>query len=354
LKCIKSIEFYYDKNVKPHISLSIIDNEFEVDKELVTRKLSEFNLTEEEICIVYELSSDFKLAMLPQVSEQDDELAVNKQATVDRPADEGISASILADYLVCNVGNCSRGLVIKLKRDKFKGLEKIIPKLDTTKGIYAIVGASHTAPRILKLGPSSSNVFLRLISADFICSELNVTGQSFNVRNDEIHKFTDLEIFVIQNKNFLGSSIQLEALNTFNETFTHWNGEKETLEGYITHVWSGDVNNNVLKKGDEVYFMGRNNKSKGTVKGFTIKGAAHFMIKCKLRIQTGDSGGVLFKRNQASSTNAKEFIAVVICSYFQRTSGQIYGDDSYFVPLTDLDESIYEFPLSLDRLDDDN
>ena len=66
LKCIKSFEFYYDKDGKPHISLSIInpsdeanlDCEVEEDKKLVKDMLSEFGMTEEDILIDFELSSD--------------------------------------------------------------------------------------------------------------------------------------------------------------------------------------------------------------------------------------------------------------------------------------------------------
>jgi len=238
--------------------------------------------------------------------------------------------------------NTSRGLVIKLKVNKFIGLEKIIPDLDTTKGIYAIVGASHSVPRILKLDRLSSSIFVS--GSDVIAHELNVAGYRFNVINKKIHLYNDLDLFVIHNKTMKGSRIsQIEALNTFNETFTHWNGKKAKLEGCITHVWSGGSKNKVLEIDDTVYFLGEFSKSYGTVTAFPVKfvgnrNKEHSMIKCKLKVQQGDSGGVLFKRNQASSTNAEEFIAVGFCSYFE-------GDESYFVPLTDLDESIYEFPF---------
>jgi hypothetical protein len=66
LKCIKSFEFYYEKDGKPHISLSImnpseeahLDSEVEEDKKLVKDMLSEFGMTDEDILIDFELSSD--------------------------------------------------------------------------------------------------------------------------------------------------------------------------------------------------------------------------------------------------------------------------------------------------------
>lgn len=59
LKCIKSFEFYYGKDGKPHISLSIMnpsDSEVEEDKRLVKDILSEFSMAEEDILIDFVLS----------------------------------------------------------------------------------------------------------------------------------------------------------------------------------------------------------------------------------------------------------------------------------------------------------
>ena len=68
------------------------------------------------------------------------------------------------------------------------------------------------------------------------------------------------------------------------------------------------------------------------------------MIKCNLKVEQGDSGGVLNHLVQPRDINNKvECVAVGICSYFGTKNGGIV---SYFVPLTDLDESIYELPVS--------
>jgi hypothetical protein len=70
------------------------------------------------------------------------------------------------------------------------------------------------------------------------------------------------------------------------------------------------------------------------------------MIKCKLKVKQGDSGGLLFKVKPIQASHDKvECIAVGICSYFNKINGF-----SYFVPLTDLDESIYELLESIDKL----
>ena len=70
------------------------------------------------------------------------------------------------------------------------------------------------------------------------------------------------------------------------------------------------------------------------------------MIKCKLKVKQGDSGGLLFKVKPIQASYDKvECIAVGICSYFNKINGF-----SYFVPLTDLDESIYELLESIDKL----
>ena len=290
MKFIKSFEFYYDKDGKPHISLSVIDlsekahldSEVEDDKKLVKSMLSDFGLAEEDICIDYELSSsDFQPAM---ETEQDDKPTDDKP-TIDEPiVDEPIVDDVvnvaailtnLGDTGVCNLGSQGegtfcRGLVIKLELTKFKGLEKIIPDLDITKEIYANVGASHTVPRIMNLKQKSLLSYIG-IGTDLISHELNVTGQIFNVRNKSVHLYNDLDVFVIRNKTKSGSPIHFEALNTINGKYTHWNGvDTEDLRGDITHVWSGDVNNGVLQIGDTVYFLGKHNKSYGTVTDFPI------------------------------------------------------------------------------------
>ena len=344
LKYIKSFEFYCDKDDKPHISLSIIDcseksevvmSQIEDDKKRVKDMLCDFGMTEEDILIDFELSSDdFYPAM---ETEQDDDKATDD----DTSNVAAILTCNLGDTGKCNLGpgnegSCSRGLMIKLQVDKFKGIEKIIPDLDITKEIYANVGASHTVPRIMNLGPQS-----------VVAQELNVTGQSFKVRNKHIHLYNDLEIFIIRNKTKSGLPIQFQALNSFDMTFTHWRSSilyRKNLKGYITDVWSGDVNNKVLKIDDVVYFIGRHNKSYGTVTGFpsiSVGNVEHHMIKCKLKVQKGDSGGLLFKVKPIQASHDKvECIAVGICSYFQGD-----GKVSYFVPLTDLDKSIYMLPL---------
>jgi hypothetical protein len=83
LKCIKSFEFYNDKDGKPHISLSInnlseeahLDSEVEADKKLVKDMLSEFGMTEEDILIDFELSSDdFYPAMMETDKTIDDKV----------------------------------------------------------------------------------------------------------------------------------------------------------------------------------------------------------------------------------------------------------------------------------------
>ena len=154
-----------------------------------------------------------------------------------------------------------------------------------------------------------------------------------------------------------GSPKTFDASNTFDTNFTDVNGNTKALSGTITKVWSGFTDrtsimplviyNKFLQIRDTVYFLGKHNKSYGTVTRFSIKyvgNVEHYMIQCQLRVQKGDSGGLLFKHNKASSTNAEEFIADGICSTFIRTDNQIYGDISYFVPLIDLDQSIYEWP----------
>ena len=348
LKYIKSFEFYCDKDDKPHISLSIIDCseksevvmlQIEDDKKRVKDMLSQFGMTEEDILLDFDLSSDDFYPSME--TEQDDDKAIDK----DTSNVAAIFTCNLGDTGKCNLGTgnkgiCSRGLMIKLQVDKFKGLEKIIPDLDTTKDIYANVGASHTVPRIMNLGPQS-----------VVAKELNVTGQNFYVRNKYIHLYNDLEIFVFRNKTKSGSPIQFEPLNTFNLPFYHWEKtytyfrKYKYLNGYIADVWSGDVNNKVLEIGDEVYFIGRHNKSYGTVTSFpsiSVGNVEHYMIKCKLKVQPGDSGGVLFKPIPESLDNNKKVkcIAVGICSYLQGD-----GTVSFFVPLTDLDKSIYMLPL---------
>ena len=179
LKYIKSFEFYCDKDGKPHISLSIInpsekahlDSEVEVDKKSVKSMLSDFGLAEEDICIDYELSSgDFQLAMETEHDKPPVDEPPDGKPTVDEPPDDkpivedivNVAAILtnLGDTGVCNLGSYvegtfSRGLVIKLKLTKFKGLERIIPDLDITKEIYANVGASHTVPRIMNLKQKS-------------------------------------------------------------------------------------------------------------------------------------------------------------------------------------------------------
>ena len=343
LKCIKSFEFYDDKDNKPHISFSIIDPSEEADlqedkEKVTTLMLNAFGFTEDPVLIDYELSSDdFYPAMDAElVYEYNLNVAASKLAKLGNTS----TCYLGSEYH----GTCTRGLMIKLKLtpNNLICLENIIPSLDIDKEIYANVGASHTAPRIMNLEP--------------IAHELNVAGHSsVNVRNENIHLYNDLEIFVIRNKMKSGSAIKFEELNTFNETFTDLNGQQETFKGEITHVWSGDVKNKVLEIGDEVYFIGQHNKSKGTVVYFPITPVGtvkHYMIKCKLKVQRGDSGGVLFKPFPESrdNNNKVKCIAVGICSYFLPIADKNYGDISYFVPLTDLDESIYELPESIDQL----
>lgn len=344
LKCIKSFEFYYDKMKKPHVSFSIIDPpeaDLQVDKDEVERLIrNEFGFEVDPVDIDYELSSD------------DFYPAAMDTEQVDNENDVNVAASILANLgnlSTCYsgpgyLGTCTRGLIIKLIPNNLKGLEKIIPGLDITKEIYANVGASHTAPRIMNLSP---NKFFAGTA-----HELNVSSDHHRVyiRNRSIHLYNDLDIFVIRNKMKSGSLKQFEELNTFKETFTDLDGIKETLEGSITHVWSGYVNNKVLKEDDTVYFLGQHNKSKGKVKNIPMKLVGkvnHSMIKCQLKVQKGDSGGVLFKPipKSGDNNNKVKYIAVGICSHFNKIDGF-----SFFVPLTDLDESIYELPESIDKL----
>ena len=128
--------------------------------------LSEFNLSEEEICIDYELSfCDFQPAM--NKLEDDNKLEDNKSVAA--------GWKCISNPGSGSEGTLSRGILIKLKPDNLKGVEKIIPDFDLTKEIYANVGASHTAPKILKLHRSS-------YLPSLIVSDFNVAGQSFNVK----------------------------------------------------------------------------------------------------------------------------------------------------------------------------
>ena len=186
--------------------------------------------------------------------------------------------------------------------------------MDINKEIYANVGASHTVPRILKLNRSSrcSSYVPFFSEVDSIAHELNVAGfVSLIVRNKKMgHLYNDLEIFVIQN-NRQKSLLQLEAWNAFDEKFTDCEGNKERFKGYIAHVvrkinfrtkkskqelerQNVDVNT-YLQRDDEVYFLGQHNKSKGKVTGFLIpeNNANQIMIKCNLKVQQGDSGGII-------------------------------------------------------------
>jgi hypothetical protein len=259
LKYMKSFEFYYDKDGYPHFSFSIIDSSekahVEDDNIKVKGMLSEFGLSDEHIRIDYELSSgDFQPAMMTSMaSEEDEKSVVADWKCISNPG----SAS---------EGTLSRGIMIKLKPNNLKGIEKIIPNLDITKDIYANVGASHTAPRILKIHRSS--YLPSFIVNDLIARELNVAGQSFNVKKKYIHLYNDLDIFLIRNETDSFLKNQFEELNTFKFTFKNCNGEKRILKGNIAQIWSDDVNNKVLEIGDEVYFIGRHNKSYGTVTSF--------------------------------------------------------------------------------------
>jgi hypothetical protein len=153
--------------------------------------------------------------------------------------------------------------------------------------------------------------------------------------------YNDLDVFLIDNSS-IPKDFQLT--NEFDEKFIHFNGTKENLQGCINRVWSGDFNaeNDVLKVNDKVYFLGQNNKSIGIVKRFNLnaKFPKHCIIECTLKVKKGDSGGILFKHN----TVKNEFIAVGICSYFLGDRLEDSGYNSFFVPLTDLDKSIYELP----------
>jgi hypothetical protein len=371
LKCIKSFEFYYDKVNKSHASFSIIDpseeTDLQEDKEKVKSLMENaFGYTENPVLIDYDLNSgDF----LPGMINQNDETSVDEDnANVaaffpSNPSNVQLGNTSTCDFGPGMTGTCTLGLMIKLKPNNLKGIEKIIPDLDITKDIYANVGASHTAPRILKIHRSSrwSSYVPFLYDADSIAHELNVAGfESLIVRNKKMgHLYNDLEIFVIQN-NRQNSLLQFEAWNTFDESFTDCEGNKEKFKGYIAHVVrkidfrtimskqqleekNVDINT-YLQRNDEVYFLGQHNKSKGKVTGFLIPGNANqIMIMCNLKVQRGDSGGVLFKPIPESrdNNNKVKCTAVGICSYFNIKNGV-----SYFVPLTDLDESIYELPVT--------
>ena len=90
LRCIKSSDFYYDKDGKPHISLSIMipsDSEVEEDKKLVKDMLSEFGMTEEDILIDFD-SDDFYPAM---DSDQDDDKATDDKTTDDNSTDDKVT-----------------------------------------------------------------------------------------------------------------------------------------------------------------------------------------------------------------------------------------------------------------------
>jgi hypothetical protein len=378
LKCIKSFEFYYDKDNNPHFSFNIIDSPEKVDdKKKVESMIADFCPSEKHIGIDYDLSSgDFQPAMLPK---QDDNSPTDDNPVDEKSEDEKDNVNVAARFtfklgdrrisnpLSGSEGTCSRGLLIKLKLEHINLVAlKEIPDLDTTKEIYAIVGASHTVPRILKLNQKSPSTLSSLQTtlpcsrpfvsgSDLIAHELNVAGQGFNVRKKFLHLYNDLEIFIIRNNN-IKKPRQFEELNSFDCNFINWNGEIEKpLKGEITDVWSGDVNNKVLEIGDEVYFIGQHNNSYGAVTAFPSKGVGykeHSMIKCKLKVQKGDVGGVLFKVKPIQASHEKvECIAVGICSYFLPITGKKYGDISYFIPLTDLDQSIYELPspCHLDR-----
>ena len=112
LKCIKSFEFYYDEHGYPHFSFSIIDSSekahVEDDKIKVKDMLSEFNLSEEEMCIDYELSfCDFQ----PAMNKLEDEKSV------------AAGWKCISNPGSGSEGTLSRGIMIKVKRDNLKGVE---------------------------------------------------------------------------------------------------------------------------------------------------------------------------------------------------------------------------------------
>ena len=64
-------------------------------------------------------------------------------------------------------------------------------------------------------------------------------------------------------------------------------------------------------------------------------------LSCKVRYQHGDSGALLFV------TDGQNFTAIGICSRFlppPESSGVQYGLQADFVPLTELETSVYDLP----------
>ena len=234
-------------------------------------------------------------------------------------------------------GFSSQGLVVFLKKEPYDS-ESLSWCSDGTKNNYAIVGASHTAPRTITIIENTG-----LFSSNEVrAHEVSGLSGKIKVRNQNYHVYNDLDVFLIDNRTLPSDFL---PTNKFDETFFHLDGREERLNGCITQVWSGnfDVKNDVLKMGDRVYFLGRHNKSFGEVKRFRIndeKFPKHIIIECKLKIKEGDSGGILFKHDPAK----EEFIAVGICSYYMGYWKEDWGVESFFVPLTDLDKSIYELP----------
>ena len=222
-----------------------------------------------------------------------------------------------------------------------KPRDPALPVWDGTENNYAIVGASHTALRTITI-PQQNNSFFR---KEVTAREVSGLGGIIKVRNQNYHVYNDLDVFLIDNtKKKLPSDFL--ASDKFDETFIHWNGRKERLNGCITQVWSGDfdVENDVLKVGDMVYFLGRHNKSFGEVAQFFCQFAdmtPHYLIKCRLNVKKGDDGGILFKRDPVKN----EYIVVGICSYFVKIPVKEKSEEpkvySYFAPLTDLEKSVY-------------
>jgi len=97
--------------------------------------------------------------------------------------------------------------------------------------------------------------------------------------------YNDLDVFVIQNKDPNGATIAFSVPNnSFDATFIDCLGNTERLKGCITSVWSGNLNfppgeNGVLKANDKVYFLGKHNKSCGTVERFVSQYAEIFKLQ---------------------------------------------------------------------------
>jgi len=152
LKVIDSFAMYFLNDDKPQFLLRINSPDVHtfqdvpiVDRNVLSQMLIEFGIDEKYICCETN-SGDFQSAMLKNtVQDEKQEEFDNKYPCLH---------SELGSSIVSSAGSSTRGLMIQLKDNV---VPKDFPNLNPEKPIYANVGASHTAPRILTLKQINSS-----------------------------------------------------------------------------------------------------------------------------------------------------------------------------------------------------